>query len=95
MRLLFGKSQNFATVYPVIYCRKHFDFINYATFRWMMCGFMGLATLQFETNLQKCIRMGITIFKLFIWGAISSDIGSEITKFRTQMKILNTVITTP
>ena len=27
----------------------------------MMCGFMRLVTLQFETKLQKCIRMGITI----------------------------------
>ena len=25
---------------------------------------MWLATLQFETRLQKCIRMGITIFKI-------------------------------
>ena len=30
----------------------------------MMCGFMQLATLQFERKLQKCIRMGITILKL-------------------------------
>ena len=28
---------------------------------------------------QKCIRMGITIFKMFIWGGLWSDIGSEIT----------------
>ena len=48
----------------VIYCRKQFDVINYVTFRWMMCGFMQLATLQFERKLQKCIRMGITIFKI-------------------------------
>ena len=45
----------------------------------MMCGIMRLATLQFETKLQKYIRMGITIFKIWIWGGISSDIGSEIT----------------
>ena len=31
-----------------------------------------------ETRLQKCIRMEITIFKIFIWGDISSDIRSEI-----------------
>ena len=37
-----------------------------------------LAALQFETKLQKCIRMGMTIFKTFIWGGILSDIGSEI-----------------
>ena len=45
----------------------------------MMWGFMRLAVLQFATKLQKCIRMGITIFKIFIWGGISSDICSEIT----------------
>ena len=28
-----------------------------------MCDFMLLATLQLETKLQNCIRMGITIFK--------------------------------
>ena len=31
---------------------------------------MRLATLQFETRLQKCIRMGITIVKIFIWGGL-------------------------
>ena len=35
--------------------------------------------LRFETKLQKCIRMGIAIFKIFIWGGIESDIRSEIT----------------
>ena len=30
----------------------------------MMCSFMQLATFQFELKLQKCIRMGITIFKI-------------------------------
>ena len=29
----------------------------------MICSFMRLATLQFETKLPRCIRMGITIFK--------------------------------
>ena len=27
----------------------------------------------------KCIRMGITIYKILIWGGISSDIRVEIT----------------
>ena len=36
------------------------------------------AMLQFETKLQKCIRMGITIFKIFTCGAIVWDIRSEI-----------------
>ena len=40
----------------------------------MTCGILWLATLQFETKLQKCIRMGITIFKIFIWAGIWSDI---------------------
>ena len=66
------------TVYPAIYCRKSFDVINYATIRWMTFGFMRLATLQFELKLQKCIIMGKAIFKIFVWGGISSDIGSEI-----------------
>ena len=40
---------------------------------------MRLATFLFETKLKKCIRIGITIFKVFIWGGISPDIRSEIT----------------
>ena len=32
----------------------------------MTCSFMRVARLQFETRLQKCIRMGITIFKIFV-----------------------------
>ena len=53
----------FGTVYPAIYCLKYFDIINNVTYRWMMCDFMQLAMLQFEMRLQKCIRMGINIFK--------------------------------
>ena len=55
----------------------------------MICDFMRFAALQFEAKLQKCIRMGIIIFKLFIGGGgISSDIRSNIvfygkTKFPT------------
>ena len=78
-RHLIGYRQKFATVYPAIYCRKLFNVINYVTFRWMTCGFMRLATLEFETKLERCIRMAITIFKILIWGGISSDIRSEIT----------------
>ena len=36
--------------------------ISYVTYPCMTCGFMQLAMLQFERKLQKCIRMGITIF---------------------------------
>ena len=53
--------------------------INYVTYRRMTCSFLWLAMLQFVTKLQKCIRMGITIFKIFILGGISSDIWLEIT----------------
>ena len=44
-------------------------------------------TCEFETKLQKCIRMGITIFKMFMWGGISWDIGSEITFYFNLMVI--------
>ena len=40
---------------------------------------MQLATCHFERKLQKCVRMGITVFKYFIWGGIWSDIRLEIT----------------
>ena len=40
---------------------------------------MRIATLHFDTKLQKCTRMGITIFKILTWGGLSSDIRSEIT----------------
>ena len=39
---------------------------------------MGLVTLKFERKLLMCIRMGITIFKIFFCGDISSNIRSEI-----------------
>ena len=67
------------TVYSAIYYRKQFDVVNYVTFRWMTCSIMRPAMPQFERKLQKCIRMGITIFKIFIWGHISSEICSGIT----------------
>ena len=38
-----------------------------------------LATLRFEAKLQKRNRMGETIFNIFIWGGISSDLRPEIT----------------
>ena len=41
-------------------------------------GDVRLAMLQFQIKLQECIRMGIPIFTIFIWGGISSDIQSEI-----------------
>ena len=55
------------------------EVIDYVTFHWMTCGIMRLATLQLASKLQKCIRMGIPIFKIFFWGSISSGIRSEIT----------------
>ena len=58
----------------------------------MKCDFMRLVTLIFEMRLKKCIRMGITIFKILIWGGILFDIRSEITfgnqtKFPTATKL--------
>ena len=58
---------------------KQFDVINYVTYHWKTCGDLLLATLQFETKLQKCIRKGIIIFNILIWGGISPDICAEIT----------------
>ena len=46
--------------------RNSFAIINYVTFCWVTCDFMNLASLQFETKLQKGIRMGINVFKIFI-----------------------------
>ena len=36
------------------------------------------SNLSSNCQVQKCIRMGITIFKIFLWGGISSNIRSEI-----------------
>ena len=47
---------------------------------------MRLAMLQFET---KCIKMGITIFKIFIWGGILSDIRSETMFYGSACASLN------
>ena len=51
---------------------------HYITFCWITCGFMQLATLQFEMKMQKCIRMELTILRIFILGGIWSDRRSEI-----------------
>ena len=49
---------------------------------------MQLSMLPFEKKLQKCIRMGITVCKIFIWRGISSDIWSEITfRLRTLVAV--------
>ena len=55
-----------------------------------------------EKNVNNCIRMGITVFIIFNWGGISSDIRSEIMfhlisdrisyYIPPQMKILKTVV---
>ena len=54
----------------------------------MTCGFMPAACntpnrdrakIFYSKKAQKCIRMRITIFKMFIWVGISSDIWFEIT----------------
>ena len=43
-------------------------------------GFLQLATLPFETILQECIRMGITIFKI-LFGEIYCQIYSRKSCF--------------
>ena len=50
---------------------------------------MRLATFLFETKLKKCIRMGITIFKFFIWEGISSDIpfGNHVLRLRSRIAV--------
>ena len=40
-------------------------------------------TVFLKGKCYKCIRMGITVFKIFIWGGILSDILSEITFYRS------------
>ena len=64
-----SNALDFVTRHLIGYRRK-LDFITYVTFRWMAYGFILLATLQIKTKLQKRIRLGITIFKNFIWGGI-------------------------
>ena len=39
---------------------------------------MSLVTLTFRDIVKKYIHMGITIFQIFIWDGISSNIRSEI-----------------
>ena len=43
-----------------------------------------------QINFNKCIRMGITIFKIFIWGGMSLVIWSEIT-FYADASLLNEI----
>ena len=66
---LIGYGQTCAQYNPTIYCLEKIDVFNYMyiTFSWMTCDFMQLVFLnQFDRTLQKYIRLGITIFKVFI-----------------------------
>ena len=54
--------------------------ILYCIDSWSLLSYL-LCTLQFETKLRKYNRVGITIFKIFIWGVISSNIRSENTLY--------------
>ena len=58
-------------------------------FKQLPSGFMQLAATCYRDKIlhfyclfaekyYSCIRMGITIFKMLIWGGISSDIRSKI-----------------
>ena len=80
---LIGYRKKSATVYPDIHCMNQFDVIFMSIYHWMMCGVLLLGMLKFETKLQKCIRRGIIIFKIVIWGGKSSHIRcAEITFFK-------------
>ena len=89
MRRLVVKRQKFVTVYTAIYCRKYFKVINYFTFRYMACGFMVLVMLKIEIKLPECIRMGITIFKSFIWGDIPSGymVGNHVLRVHSHVAV--------
>ena len=72
-----------ATVYPVIYCRKWFDALITSHIVGLQAAFYGL---QCSGLIQKCIRIGITIFKIFIWGGIWSYIRSEVAFYDSARK---------
>ena len=48
-------------------CRSSFTLLTKLTFGEKYCAFD-------ELMFKKCIRMGITVFKIVIWGGISSVI---------------------
>ena len=50
--------------------------------------FVGLrsATLQFDSKLQKYIRMGITIFIIFIWGG-TCIFGNHVLRLRSRVAV--------
>ena len=64
--------------------QKWFDVINYFTYRRMVCGSIRLATPQFQTKPQNCIRMGISIFK-FSFGEVYRRIYVRKSLFRTRL----------
>ena len=67
MHLLFNATSDWIMSKICDSVRNNFYVVNYVTYPWMTCGFMRPATLQFERKLMKCIRMGITIFKITFW----------------------------
>ena len=77
------------TVYSAIYRRKSDVMSNVVIGQ--HSGFTSLMQLTFCSkylviDVSKYIRMGITIFKFFIWGGISLDIRSEIIFTATRRK---------
>ena len=44
-------------------------------------------TVFLKGKCYKCIRMGITVLKIFIWGSILSDIRSEITFYCSALRV--------
>ena len=57
---------------------------NYVIHRWMMGGFLLLATLRFEKKLQNCIRMGISIFQ-FSLGEVYRRICGRKSRFTSPL----------
>ena len=75
--------------YATALCNVSFQCLT-SVFMQLASGFMQLATTGYRRNILHChclferkcylcIRMGITILKIIIWGGISSDMRSDVT----------------
>ena len=68
MRRLIGLRQKHCDSMSCETVSEIIDVINCVTFLWMSQGFIRLATLKFETKLQKCIRIQNFHFGRYIVG---------------------------
>ena len=71
-------------VYTAIYCRKKFDAINYVTYCWMTCGFLRLATLQFDTKLLRDNHIKIFHLERYIAGYTA---GNHVLRLRSRVAV--------